>query len=391
MSPARIAVLGGGYAGVLAARRLATRLGARAEVTLYAAGDQFVERIRLHQVAAGQRRRAIPLASLLGAARLEVATVRAIDPVARTVTTDRGVVRPDAVVNAVGSRSAPAVPGGAHALTLDGEAGAAAVARAVATGRPLAILGGGLTALELATELADAHRGLALALYTRGALGGDALGAAAVVHARAALARRGIAVFEGASVEAIEPDAIVVDGARIAVGGAVWCAGFAASPLAAAAGLAVDRQGRMLVTATLCVDDRGWLWGAGDAAVPAMPVGAPLHMACKTAMPMGRRAADNLAAVLAGAAPRPFAFGDSGVCVSLGRRDGVIQHRAADGRHTGVVRGRLGAWIKESVCRFTVRALRYPRVQAVFTLYDRRGRAVLAAAPPPRALPEPTA
>jgi NADH dehydrogenase FAD-containing subunit len=114
-------------------------------------------------------------------------------------------------------------------------------------------------------------------------------------------------------------------------------------------------------------------------------------MACKTAMPMGRRAADNLAAVLTGAAPRPFAFGDSGVCVSLGRRDGVIQHRAADGRHTGVVRGRLGAWIKESVCRFTVRALRYPRVQAVFALYDRRGRAVLAAAPPPRALPEPTA
>ena len=55
------------------------------------------------------------------------------------------------------------------------------------------------------------------------------------------------------------------------------------------------------------------------------------------------------------------------------------------------VRGRLGAWIKESVCRFTVRALRYPRVQAVFALYDRRGRAVLAAAPPPRALPEPTA
>jgi NADH dehydrogenase len=71
---------------------------------------------------------------------------------------------------------------------------AAAAGRAVAAGRPLAIVGGGLTAIELAAELAEAHPALRLMLITRGALGDGALGPAAVAHARAgpgAAIRRG--------------------------------------------------------------------------------------------------------------------------------------------------------------------------------------------------------
>ena len=51
LTKANVVVLGGGYAGVAAARRLA-RGGAR--VTLVDRKPRFVERIRLHQVAAGQ-------------------------------------------------------------------------------------------------------------------------------------------------------------------------------------------------------------------------------------------------------------------------------------------------------------------------------------------------
>jgi NADH dehydrogenase len=163
------------------------------------------------------------------------------------------------------------------------------------------------------------------------------------------------------------------------VAATVLCAGFAASPLAAAADLAVDRLGRMLLTPTLSVAGAGWLWGAGDAAVPAASVGAPVAMACKTALPMAACAADNVIAAVTGAAPTPFRFGDSGVCVSLGRRDAVIQQRAAGGANRGVTRGRLGAWVKEGVCRFTVLALRRPASQRVFRIYARRGAAALAA------------
>ena len=44
-----------------------------------------------------------------------------------------------------------------------------------------------------------------------------------------------------------------------------------------------------------------------------------------------------------------------------------------------MTRGRLGAWIKEGVCRFTVLALRRPGSQRVFRIYARRGAAALAA------------
>jgi NADH dehydrogenase FAD-containing subunit len=49
----RIVVLGAGYAGLGAAKRAARRLP-RAQVTLVNATDRFVERVRLHQLAAGQ-------------------------------------------------------------------------------------------------------------------------------------------------------------------------------------------------------------------------------------------------------------------------------------------------------------------------------------------------
>ncbi|MEZ4400384.1 MAG: FAD-dependent oxidoreductase [Kofleriaceae bacterium] len=390
MSPAHIAVLGGGYAGVLAARRLASALGPRGQVTLVSARDHLVERIRLHQVAAGQAVATHPLARLVGAARVQVATVRALDPIARVVDTSAGPLRPDFVVNALGSLAAPVVSGGALAMRLDTPADAASIGarlRTATPSRPLAIIGGGLTAIELAAELALTHPAATVALFCRGQVGGRTLGAAARARVVAALAAAGVVVRAGVVVTSIEPDAVVVDGARQPVAGAVWCGGFAASPLAAAAGLAVVRAGRMLVEPSLLVAGVDWLWGAGDAAVPDRPVGAPVHMACKTALPMAAAVADHLAAVVRGAAPGRFWFGDSGGCVSRGRTDAVIQRRGPLGDDRGVVRGRVGAWIKEAVCRFTIRALRRPAWQASFRLYARRGRRGLAAAPTSPRLP----
>ena len=60
---ASVVVLGGGYAGTLAALRVAGRTrGPGVRVTLVNATDTFVERIRLHQVATRQplARRSLP-------------------------------------------------------------------------------------------------------------------------------------------------------------------------------------------------------------------------------------------------------------------------------------------------------------------------------------------
>lgn len=373
----QIAVLGGGYAGVVAAHRLARQLGRAARVTLVTERPAFVQRIRLHELTAGRTVRSWPLAPLVAPAEVVIARVRAIDPAARTVETDRGTLRPDAVVYALGSRAARTVPGAAHALALDGPDDAAVIAAAAARGGRLAIVGGGLTAIELAAELAEAWPSLRVSLIARGALGGAALGPRARAHVEAALAARAVEVID-ARVDAIEPGRLWLDGAAVAVDAAVLAIGFVAAPLAAEAGLPVDGAGRLLVDDTLAAPGAGWLWAAGDGAVPRAPVGAPVAMGCKTAMPMATRAADNLAAVVTGRAPRPWRFGDQLACVSLGRRDGVIQRRAPDGGNRGVVRGRVGAWIKERVCRFTIAALTGRVAQASFALYDRRGAAVLA-------------
>lgn len=87
----RLLVLGAGYAGLGAARRAARRLRRTdVEVTLINATDRFVERIRLHQRAAGQALRDRSLRTMLDGAdvKLVVARVTAIDVDAR-------IVRPD--------------------------------------------------------------------------------------------------------------------------------------------------------------------------------------------------------------------------------------------------------------------------------------------------------
>jgi NADH dehydrogenase len=98
-------------------------------------------------------------------------------------------------------------------------------------------------------------------------------------------------------------------------------------------------------------------WVIGDAASPQESVGAPIHMCCKTAMPMGAHAADNVARRLRGLAEEPFSFGDGGYCVSLGRRDGLFQLLRRDGTMTDTIfTGRGVAFLKEQVCKFVVRS-----------------------------------
>jgi NADH dehydrogenase len=74
---------------------------------------------------------------------------------------------------------------------------------------------------------------------------------------------------------------------------------------------------------------------------------------------MGAHVADNVAARVLGRPEAAFRFGDEGLCMSLGRRDGMIQLAKTDGTPRElVITGRLGAWLKEQVCRYTIWSLR---------------------------------
>jgi NADH dehydrogenase FAD-containing subunit len=166
---------------------------------------------------------------------------------------------------------------------------------------------------------------------------------------------------------------------------AFWAGGFTAkSPVTG--DLPLDGHGRVVTDATLAVPGAPGVWGCGDGAAP--PPGLDfLRMACATAMPMAAHAADNVARVLRGHDARPWRFGYFGMCVSLGRKRGVVQ--STDGRDapTGhVYTARTGALIKEAICRFVIGALRVERRWAGAYVW-RHSVPALPPAPEPRALP----
>lgn len=394
-----ILVLGAGYAGLTAAARLARRARG-ATLTLVDASDRFVPRIRLHQLASGETVDSRPMESMLHRrVRFVRGWVHALDPERRQVEvqTEAGRERMpyDHLVFALGSRTDTArVPGVVeHALTLDGS-GATRIARRAAElasseGRVL-VVGGGMTGVETASELAEALPGLRVGLAV-GRGFGEAWSDAARQHVVDALHRLGVRLVEGARVTRLEEGrAHFEDGRTLSHDLAIWTAGMVPAALAREAGLPVDDAGRLRVEPSLQVVGHPELWAIGDAA-RVVPPGheRPLRMACATAMPQGAHVGDELARCLRGQAPRPFQFGFVLTCTSLGRRDGLIQWvDALDRPRRRFKTGRWAAWIKERIVRATEWMIR-AEARGLRLYLWRRWKGRPAALPAPSRVPEP--
>ncbi|MFC4016091.1 NAD(P)/FAD-dependent oxidoreductase [Nonomuraea purpurea] len=362
----RIVVLGAGYAGLGAAKRAARRLrGTGARMTLVNASDRFVERVRLHQLAAGQRLPDLPLATLLEGTGVElvVARVTGIDPEARTVRLDTPpyTLHYDVLVYALGSGAEPAAVPGAreHAYSLTTADEAVRLGRRVARAQRVTVVGGGLTGIEAATEFAFTRPGLRVELLSAG-LVGEGLSVRARRHIHRAFARMGIDVREHTQVAKIDPDgALLESGDELRADTVVWAAGFRVPELAAQAGLATDRHGRMLVDRALRSVSHPDVFAAGDAAA-ADRSGRPTRMACQTGLPMGMYAGEAVADLLTGREPRRALFRYVWQNISLGRHDAVTQFtRPDDTSLETVMTGRPSAAFKEAILRGTVWAMRH--------------------------------
>ena len=369
----RIVVIGGGYAGALAAVRLAGRARRRAAVTLVEPRVELVQRLRLHQLATGQRVRGFDLARLTGR-RVENLRARAV-----AVDPDRGRVAVesegklsevpfDQVVIAVGSGiDLEAVPGVAeHAHSLAGPAAAIRLREALAAlpaGARVAVCGAGFTGIEAASELADARPDLRVSLHSAERVG-RGLSELGAEELRLRLGRLGVELAEGQAVSAVEAGALILAGGEeVGVDLTVWCGGFAANPLARDSGLTVDPRGLLAVDATLRSVAHANVIGAGDAAaIPSFPNGARYRMTCQAGMPSGAHAADTALAAVQGRDPRPFDFGYIHQPLSLGRRDGLIQWvDRADRPKDKVLVGRRAVLYKELVTRGAVPSIRWER------------------------------
>ncbi|WP_280387860.1 NAD(P)/FAD-dependent oxidoreductase [Nocardia wallacei] len=348
----RIVVLGAGYAGLSAARRLARRAhGAR--ITVVDARSELVERVRLHQLAAGQRIPRWGLRELLARKGIEFVQGRAVelDPAAKRIAlADGALVGYDTLVYALGS-----------AADVESVAGVRLHAHTVATPEDVArvgtlhgrvtVVGGGSTGIETATELAAARPDLTVSLLSA-AEPGAWLSDRARRHIRAVLDRLGVEVRSDAKVVEVLPGGLrLADGSEVPAETVLWTTGFEVPDLAARAGLAVDARGRLLVDEALRTSDPA-VYAAGDCAAIAGPDGRELRMACATALPSGAHAAIAVLARLQDAQPPALRFRYQVQCISLGRRDAVIQFVRPDDTPTGrVLTGRPAAWFKEAVVR----------------------------------------
>lgn len=389
-----VVILGAGYAGTLAALRLAARVrsGPRARVTLVNAVPHFVERVRLHQLAAGQTLTHRPLESILRGSGVElcIGHVQELDAAAHRLrlTTASGEARSlpwDYLLYAAGSGQGRAdVPGvREHAYGIASEADArrlAAAVRALPAGSRVVVVGGGLTGLEAASELAETFPALRVQLVSAGPVG-PGLSERGRAYVRDTLRALGIELREHSPVIAVEPGALTLTGGTVPFDAAVWCGGFLPSPLAAAAGLRHNAAGQLVVGADLRALDQPEIFGCGDGA--GFADGAHgLRMSCAVAMPMAAQAADNLAAVIAGRTPQPHGFAYAAQCLSLGRRAGIVQRVGADDAPRPlIVTGRIGARLKEVVCRYTMVALSIERYVGGTYTWPGRDRAGLAATP----------
>ncbi|WP_299538923.1 NAD(P)/FAD-dependent oxidoreductase [uncultured Streptomyces sp.] len=355
-----VVVIGGGYAGVMAANRLTQRDDVT--VTLVNPRPAFVERIRLHQVVGGSHDGVVAYRKVLAAGvRLVVDTAARIDTAGRTVALAGGGTLPyDYLVYAVGSGSAdPQVPGAAEfarpIASLEEAERLRADLAAVPTTAPVTVVGAGPTGIETAAELAETGRPVTLVC-------GRMLGPYLHPRARRAVAGRlaklGVKLLTGPGAQVTEVTADTVrlgDGREVPGAVTVWTAGFGVPDLAARSGLRTDALGRLLTDETLTSVDDGRVVAAGDSAAPS---NLPFRMSCQAALPLGAQAADTVLRRIADERPSPVSLGFVGQCISLGRAAGLVQIARKSDTPTALhLAGVPAAKVKELVCGFTVKQL----------------------------------
>lgn len=369
----QIVVIGGGYVGTLAAIRAAGKARRRAAVTLVDPDGVLVQRLRLHQVAAGQEIARPELAKLCGSKVNQVrgwATELDLGrgEVAVQGPTSSTTVRYDTLVLATGSSvdtgSMPGADDNAHALS---DFAAATRLHQCLEGLPeqatVAVIGAGMTGLEAASEFAEARPDLRIRVYTDGEFG-DWLSPAGREYLAKVFDRLGISVVErtrvaGVASRALEPEVGPVEAFDLAL----CCTGFTCRRLAADAGLAVDERGGVLVDRTLRSVSHPEVLAAGDAAAaPSLANGAVIRMTCQVGMPTGAHAADVVAANLRDKEATPFDFGYIHQPISLGRKDALIQWvDRADQPKKRILTGRTAACYKNVVSASAITSLRMER------------------------------
>ncbi len=358
MTP-HVVIIGGGFGGLYAARRLAR---GNVRVTLVDRQNYHLFQPLLYQVATAGLSPgdiATPIRALLARqsnVEVRLGDVQRVDLAARTVVLTDGALSYDFLVLAAGVRHAyfgrddweAYAPG---LKTLDD---ALEIRRRVLTAFEAAekeddearrrafltfvVVGGGPTGVELAGAIAELARFTVAGDFRRFdprqarvllVEAGDrvlsAFDAPLSGKALASLQRLGVEVRLATRVTDVGPHGVRLGDEPVAARTVLWAAGVSGAPLAKTLGVPLDRTGRVTVEADLSVPGHPTAFVVGDLASVALPDGATLPGLAPVAIQQGEHAADNVLAAAAGRPTAPFRYLDKGIMATVGRASGIAQ------------------------------------------------------------------
>lgn len=283
-----VLVVGGGYAGVHAARSV-IRAGRRAFIVDPTGQHDFVT--RLAAVAGGsapERDASTSLSSFSD--DVIVGSMSALEDGVVTLDDGRKLSADVVIVTAGAVATTPPIPGIEHAAPLRTAEHALELRARIAEEQRAVIVGGGATGVQLAGAIASAHRHAEVALIEAGdgLLGGmdEALGH----DAERILTGRGVDVRLGLAVDEIFTDGVDAGGESFD-GVPVWAGGFEAR--AADFGAPVAESGRLAIDRYLRVEGWDRTFAAGDVADHRDGSGDVLAMSAQIAVQAGDLAGRN--------------------------------------------------------------------------------------------------
>lgn len=150
----------------------------------------------------------------------------------------------------------------------------------------------------------------------------------AKAHAYAAkrLETLGVNLRLETGVEEVTPGSVLLsDGTRISSRTVVWAAGITAPDLAAASGLDAGRGGRLTAQPDLTAHGHSRVYAIGDMANMTDDSGQALPQLGSVALQAGRWAARNILADIDGHGREPFRYRDKGIMAMVGRGSAVAE------------------------------------------------------------------
>jgi NADH:quinone reductase (non-electrogenic) len=146
-------------------------------------------------------------------------------------------------------------------------------------------------------------------------------------YTKEALEKRNVDVLVGEAVEAVEPTRVKLKSGKVLEAHTlVWGAGLVANPIVKTLGIELERGDRIPAEVDLTIADHPEVYAVGDIAwITDSKTHEVLPQLGSVALQAGEHAGENITRRIEGKDPTPFAYHDKGTMATIGRGAAVVQ------------------------------------------------------------------